>query len=146
MSATGNSVAKTNVSFVVNCKIKRIQSILDSAATCSVIGYKQLCELLSDDKPILKKCSSKIKGFGNSITDSMGEVILQIYRRDQMYKVHFIVVKQDQIPLLSYKASSTMGFLKVVQIAECNRVKKKPVLRWLLGNIRMYLMALEKYL
>lgn len=112
------------LSFEIGNKYKEVKCQLDTAATCSVIGYENLKKILESENPELTNCNTRIKGFGDAITYPIGQIVLNVVRYEKKYKLNFYVVSMNQIPLLSSGACNALKLIKVCyQIKEASKAK-----------------------
>lgn len=103
--------------FLVCEDVKQVKCQLDTAASCSVIGIKNLSEMLDDTKPRLAKTPRIIKAFGNGTVIPLGRFTLQVLRNGHAFPIKFEVVQQVQLPLISSRECHRLGLIKV-----CNKI------------------------
>lgn len=115
-----NKGAVCPLKFVVNNDVKRLNCLLDTGASCNVIGlenYKALIDAGASEVK-LRRTSIRIRGFGDKITKPVGEATLTVLRRKQIFEIPFIVVTLKQIPLISMTTCEQLKLIKICATVE----------------------------
>lgn len=108
-------VATANVEFIVGSEVVQVKCQLDTAATCNVIGKKNLSKLLDESDPMLQQSNTIIRNFGNGIIKPLGYIKLCVIRKHMSRDLRFEVVSHNHPPLISSKDSQRLGFVKICQ-------------------------------
>lgn len=90
-----------------------VSCILDSAASCNVIGKKNAMKILGTDQLRLDNQRAVLKAFGGSSLKSLGRTVIACAHGGGKYKLVFHVVDFEQPPLLS---KNTCMQLKLIQV------------------------------
>lgn len=91
----------------------RTECMLDTGATCNIIGKRNLKRLFQFRDVIVKKTSTRLKSFGGSVIQPIGKIIVECKRKKECFPIEFEIVEHDHIPLLSAKTCEDMGFIKI---------------------------------
>ena len=86
---------------------------MDTGATCNVISYRNLVQLLQNGDPPLLKSNAQLKLFDGSLMQLVGETMLTAERKGKRLDQKFQVVESSNKPLLSAEACEQLGLLKV---------------------------------
>ena len=86
---------------------------LDTGATCNVISYRNLVQLLQNGDPPLLKSNAQLKLFDGTLMQLVGETMLTAERKGKRLDQKFQVVESSNKPLLSAEACEQLGLLKV---------------------------------
>ena len=92
---------------------EQVECLLDTGATCNVISYNKLTQLLQDGDPPLTKSRSKLKLFDGTLLQPVGEIVLVVERLGKLSNLKFQVVEGVQKPLLSTEACEQLELIKV---------------------------------
>lgn len=99
---------------------KKVRCDLDTGAAACVVGFKQYCDLMQDWDPKLTASKSKLCRFGGNRIVVKGQAKVQCQYKGRRYQLIFNVVEDNHRPLLSAKACTTLGIIKV-----CHEIKGK---------------------
>ncbi|XP_058810974.1 uncharacterized protein K02A2.6-like [Topomyia yanbarensis] len=109
-----DTLLKTNLTFLDANKGERlVQCILDSGATCNVIGASNAKKIIGDKRLRLDNQHAILKVFGGGRIRSLGRTTIDCVHNGVHYKAIFHVVDFEQMPLLSMK---TCLQLKLIQL------------------------------
>ncbi|KAL1396394.1 hypothetical protein pipiens_010537 [Culex pipiens pipiens] len=113
-----DALLKTSIIFLdKNKQESRVQCILDSGATCNVIGESNAKKFIGKKHLQLDDQRAVLKVFGGGKFRSLGRTIIDCVHNGSRYKAVFQVVDFEQMPLLSLK---TCLQLKLIQLAPRN--------------------------
>ncbi|XP_053686301.1 uncharacterized protein LOC128735842 [Sabethes cyaneus] len=82
-------------------KTTPVKCILDTGATCNVVGLPSLLDFLNVSHIKLDQHRSVLKGFGGNAIKTLGRATVDVIYKGKEYKAVFNVVKFPQIPILS---------------------------------------------
>lgn len=68
---------------------------LDTGATCNVISYKDLRNVLQYGNLPMYKCNFQLKLFDGTLMQTVGEITLTVDRRGKRHELSFQVVKRS---------------------------------------------------
>lgn len=80
---------------------RQTDCILDTGATCNVVGLPSLLDILNTKSVKLDSHRAVLKGFGGSAITTLGRATVDVRHAGKQYKAVFNVVKFDQQPILS---------------------------------------------
>ena len=86
---------------------------LDTGATCNVISYGDVCALLQNAKPPLRKSTVRLKLFDGSVMKPRGEIDFVVEYRGERHSLQFQVVSKSNRPLISFESCEKLGLLKL---------------------------------
>ena len=92
---------------------EQVECLRDTGATCNVISYNKLAQLLQDGDPPLTKSRSKLKLFDGTLLQPVGEIVLVVERLGKLSNLKFQVVEGVHKPLLSAEACEQLELIKV---------------------------------
>nr|XP_029723233.1 uncharacterized protein LOC115264069 [Aedes albopictus] len=104
---------KADLCFGNERKSKVVKCILNTGASCNVIGLPTLLEILEAKSVELDKKQPILKGFVGSSTRALGRATLDLRHNGQQYKAIFTVVGFRQMPILSMYSCLKLNLLKV---------------------------------
>ena len=88
---------------------------LDSGATCSIMPYEVLCKILQTDNPPIKPSSTRFKMFNCTTENSMGCARLHTTVTNKKWLLHFEIVREGSVTLLSGSACETLNLIRFNQ-------------------------------
>ncbi|XP_052566384.1 uncharacterized protein K02A2.6-like [Culex pipiens pallens] len=115
------SSALAVLDFRLGRKWKPVTCEIDTGADATLIGYNCLTELLETPNPTLQPTSIKLKSFGGNPIPVLGQVMLPVKRKGKRFQLVLQVVDYDHRPLLSLKASQSLGFVKFCRSVKIRR-------------------------
>lgn len=89
----------------------KAKCMLDTGATCNIIGVDRLYDVIPN--PLVTKSSVILTSFGGSQMKSIGETSVLCRRDDNDFRLRFLIVEGNHMPLLSGKTCQRLGFIKV---------------------------------
>lgn len=105
---------KASISFYdTNDEIVPVQCIVDSGASCNVIGANNAKQILSVEQLNLDSEKADLGAFGGGSYKSLGRVTIGCVHNDARYKMVFHVVNFDHIPLLSLKTCLKLNLIQL---------------------------------
>lgn len=103
----------------------KTECILDTGASCNVVGIENLRRIFGDRKIIARPSKTPLKSFGGAI-EPVGKAFVECRRKADIFRLKFEIVENDQIPLLSANAYTEMGYIVVcASISTLNSAKEK---------------------
>lgn len=96
-----------------DCKPKQVKCILDTGATCNVVGLPSLLEILNVKSVVLDESESVLKGFGGSYINTVGKITVDVQHKGKPYKAVFNVVPFAQMPILSKYTCLKLELIKL---------------------------------
>ena len=93
---------------------------LDTSATCNVMSFDTLCDIKQSGKPAMQPTRAKLKLYGNSLVQALGECKLQCKFNDAQHLLNFKIVNGSQQPLLSGTTCTNMGLITVHVVNNVN--------------------------
>lgn len=98
---------------------KKVKCILDTGATCNVVGLPSLLEILNVDQIPLDNNRVVLRGFGGSSIKTIGRATVDVQHNGKPYKAVFNVVRFPQMPILSKHTCLKLELVKLcLTIAE----------------------------
>ncbi|XP_062541083.1 uncharacterized protein K02A2.6-like [Armigeres subalbatus] len=110
----GGSVLQADVTFFnVNNHPVPVKCILDSGASCNVIGKSGAIQILGTKKLKLDNEQTVLRAFGGGSLKSLGRTVIPCEHRGQRFKMVFHVVDFEQPPLLSKDTCLALKLIKL---------------------------------
>lgn len=116
-SSQGGTVQST-LKMRFNDKWQKVLCELDTGAQVCIIGWKTYCKLMNIKNPPLSPSSMKLKSFGGSNIEVLGQTVIRCSRKKQLFDVKFQVVNNSHGPLLSANACKELELIKF-----CNQIQ-----------------------
>ena len=91
----------------------QVQCHLDTGATCNVMPFNTLCEIMQNGNPVMQPTNTKLKLYDDSVVSPLGECDLNCIYNGDKYKLNFKIVEGSQKPLLSGETCINMGLITV---------------------------------
>lgn len=107
-----------------NGEFVKTPCILDTGASCNVVGRENLRTIFGDRQIIARPTKTRLKSFGGAIIEPVGKTFVVCRRKAKLFRLKFEIVEHDQIPLLSANACTEMGYIEVCEsISTLNTAK-----------------------
>ena len=89
-----------------------IRCQLDSGASCNVISFKDLCVVTGSENPPYSSSTTRLKMFNNTTTYPLGHTRLYATVNNRKRLLHFEVMKDAPVTLLSGKTCEKLELIK----------------------------------
>lgn len=118
------SVLRTDIKFYdVNKRPVSAKCIIDSGASCNVIGRSSAIRILGTEQLRLDNQHVILKAFGGGTLKSLGRTEIMCEHRGQRYRMVFHVVDFEQPPLLSVHTCLALKLIKLCYSLTEDRTK-----------------------
>ena len=117
LMVTLNLQSSSGSSVELDCEI-------DSGSSCCVMAPRDLQKVQQRRKPKMKKSSTKLKMYDDTVVPVNGEATLTCERQKKTYELPFKIIETSQPPIISRAKALEMGLITVAE--DVHQMKESP--------------------